>query len=159
MGGSTGECPTGRGPRSGRAPALGDVVGDLAGLDAQTAVVDTRNGLVEVPVAYVTAARLVPPSTADELALEAVAARGWRPRDTELSRLAAARRRRPHPPRQLGAAAAPAELPLAEAAGPASAWYRERGLPLLIRSRSRRGGCSTPSWANAAGRPGPRRTC
>ena len=113
---------------------LGDVVGDLAGLDAQTAVVDTRNGLVEVPVAYVTAARLVPPSTADELALEAVAARALVPAHTEtlsgwLLRADDGRTRRANsvlPLRQL-------KLPLADAVAQASAWYRELGLPLLIR--------------------------
>lgn len=62
---------------------LGDVVGRLAGLDAQTAVVETRAGLVEVPLALVTAARVVPPSTADELALQDVAAQGWPAADTE----------------------------------------------------------------------------
>jgi ribosomal protein S18 acetylase RimI-like enzyme len=60
---------------------FGDVVGDLVGLDAQTAVVATRHGLVEVDLDRIAIARLVPPSTADELALEAVAARGLRPAD------------------------------------------------------------------------------
>jgi GNAT superfamily N-acetyltransferase len=61
----------------------GDVVGELAGLDAQTAVIEARSGLVEVPLALVTAARIAPPSTADELALEAVVADGIRPAETE----------------------------------------------------------------------------
>ena len=61
----------------------GDVVGRLVGLDSQTAVVDTRTGLVEVPVGLVTAARDVPPSTADELELQDVAARGWPAARTE----------------------------------------------------------------------------
>ena len=60
-----------------------DVVGDLAGLDAQTAVIEARTGLVEVPLALVTAARMAEPSTADELALEAVVAEGFRPAETE----------------------------------------------------------------------------
>ena len=62
---------------------FGDVVGDLVGLvglagRAQTAVIETRQGPVEVAVERIAMARLVPPSTADELALEAVAARGLR---------------------------------------------------------------------------------
>src|SRR5256885_15102172 len=60
-----------------------DVVGELAGLDAQTAVIEARTGLVEVPVALVTAARIAPPSTADELALEAVLPDGPRPAQTQ----------------------------------------------------------------------------
>ena len=62
---------------------LGDVVGELAGLDAQTAVLDARAGLVEVPLALVVAARLVLPSTADELALQRAAAAGWRAAQTQ----------------------------------------------------------------------------
>ena len=60
---------------------FGDVVGDLVGIDAQTAVVETRRGPVEVDLDRIAIARLVPPSTADELALESVAARGLRPAD------------------------------------------------------------------------------
>src|SRR5690348_1143577 len=60
-----------------------DVVGDLIALDARVAVVDTGSGFVEVPVEAVAAARLALPSTADELALEAVAARGLRALETE----------------------------------------------------------------------------
>src|SRR5438445_739763 len=60
-----------------------DVVGELAGLDAQTAVIESRSGLIEVPVALVTAARLALPSTADELALDAVVAQALRPAETE----------------------------------------------------------------------------
>ena len=47
------------------------------------AVVDTRTGLVEVPVALVTAARDVPPSTAEELQLQDIAAHGWPAAHTE----------------------------------------------------------------------------
>jgi len=110
-----------------------DVVGDLLGLDAQTAVVDTRGGPVEVPVAHVVAARQAPTSTADELALEAVATRGVRPADTEelggwLLRADHGFLRRANsvlPLRQLG-------LPLDEALARAHAWYAERGLPLVV---------------------------
>jgi N-acetylglutamate synthase len=59
-----------------------DVVGDLLFVDGEVAVVATREGLVELPVSSVALARVVPPSTADELALEATAARGWRPEQT-----------------------------------------------------------------------------
>jgi ribosomal protein S18 acetylase RimI-like enzyme len=118
---------------------FGDVVGDLvelvgpAGRDAQTAVVETRDGLVEVPVALVAAARLAPPSTADELALEAVAARGLRPAETQ--QLGGWQLRADHgftrransvaPLRQLG-------MPLDEALGLAHDWYAARGLPLRM---------------------------
>jgi GNAT superfamily N-acetyltransferase len=113
---------------------LGDVVGDLAGLDAQTAVIQARAGLIEVPVALVTAARLVPPSTADELALEAVLARALVPEHTEqlsgwVLRADDGGTRRANavlPLRQL-------KLPLDEALQRASSWYRSHGLPLLIR--------------------------
>jgi ribosomal protein S18 acetylase RimI-like enzyme len=107
------------------------VVGDLVGLDAQTAVVDTRDGLVEVPVAEVAVARLAPASTADELALEAIAARGLRPAETQplggwLLRADSGFTRRANsvlPLRQLG-------MPLDEALGAAHDWYAARGLPV-----------------------------
>jgi N-acetylglutamate synthase len=112
---------------------FGDVVGDLAGLDAQTAVVQTRAALVEVPVDDIAIARLVPPSTADELALEAVAAKGLRPHETEqlggwLLRADHGFTRRANsvlPLRQLG-------MPLDDALARAGAWYAERGLPLRV---------------------------
>src|SRR4051812_50022403 len=68
-------------PAAGRV-RFGDVVGDLIGLDAQTAVVETRNGPVEVALDCVALAKLVAPSTADELAVEAGSAPGPRPADT-----------------------------------------------------------------------------
>jgi GNAT superfamily N-acetyltransferase len=110
-----------------------DVVGDLIGLDAQTAVVETRTTLVEVPVALVAIARLVPPSTADELALEAIAASGLRPAETE--ELDGWRLRADHgftrrsnsvlPLRQL-------RIPVDEALERAHDWYAARGLPLVL---------------------------
>ncbi len=110
-----------------------DVVGDLVGLDGRMAVIDTRRGLVEVPQEQVSIARLVPASTADELALEAVAARGLRPAETEdlggwRLRADSGFTRRANsvlPLRQLG-------RPLDEALGVAAAWYAERGLPLKL---------------------------
>ena len=41
-------------------PHPADVVGDLVGLDASTAVIETRHGLVEVALDTVTHARPVP---------------------------------------------------------------------------------------------------
>jgi GNAT superfamily N-acetyltransferase len=112
---------------------LGDVVGDLLELDGQDAVIDTRAGRLEVPIALVTIARLVPPSTAAELALDAVGARGLRPAETE--ELGGWLLRADHgftdransalPLRQTG-------LPLDEAIERAHDWYAERGLPLRI---------------------------
>ncbi|MDT4911931.1 MAG: N-acetylglutamate synthase [Pseudonocardiales bacterium] len=112
---------------------FGDVVGDLVSLGAQTAVVDTRHGLIEVPLESVSIARLVPPSTADELALETVAAQGLRPAETEelggwLLRADHGFTRRANsvlPLRQPG-------RPLDEALALAHAWYAERGLPLRL---------------------------
>jgi ribosomal protein S18 acetylase RimI-like enzyme len=112
---------------------LGDVVGDLVGLDAQTAVVETRNGLVEIPVALVSVAKLVPASTADELALEDIVARGWQAAETDhlggwLLRASGGFTGRGNsvlPLRQPG-------VPLDEALTVAAAWYAERGLPLTL---------------------------
>lgn len=112
---------------------LGDVVGDLAGVDGQTAVIASRTGLVEVPVALITAARLVLPSTADELALQATGTRGLRPAETEelsgwLLRADHGGARRANsvsPQRQL-------RTPFDEALQFAHDWYAERGLPLLF---------------------------
>ncbi len=112
---------------------LGDVVGELAGLDAQTAVIETRSGLVEVPIALVTAARLAPPSTADELALEGIVAQCLQPAETYglggwTLRADSGFTRRANsalPLRQPG-------LPLDEMLGRAHGWYARRGLPLRI---------------------------
>ena len=112
---------------------FGDVVGDLVGLDAQTAVIDSRHGLVEVPVELVAVARQVPPSTADELALQRIGALGVRSADTEqlggwLLRADHGFLRRANsvlPLGQLG-------LPLDEALTRAHDWYAARGLPLRI---------------------------
>jgi ribosomal protein S18 acetylase RimI-like enzyme len=112
---------------------FGDVVGDLIGLGAQTAVVDTRGGLVEVPVESITMGRLVPASTADELALEAVAARGLRAADTHelggwLLRADSGFTRRANSVLPLGQPG----LPLDDALAFAHDWYAERGLPLRL---------------------------
>lgn len=109
----------------------GDVVGELAGLDAQTAVIEARSGLVEVPVALVTAARIAPPSTADELALEAVVADGIRPAETEqlggwLLRADSGFLRRANSVLPLR----PVGLPLETALDAVRDWYARRDLPV-----------------------------
>ena len=112
---------------------FGDVVGDLVGLDAQTAVVDTDAELVEVPLDTVALARLALPSTAAELALEAVAAKGLRPAEAEplggwVLRADSGFTSRANsvlPLRQLG-------MPLPEALDTAADWYAARGLPVKI---------------------------
>jgi ribosomal protein S18 acetylase RimI-like enzyme len=118
-----------------------DVVGDLVGLDARTAVIDSRRGLVEVDLDTIAIARLAPPSSADELALEAIAASGWRAAETEqlggwLLRANGGFTGRANSVLPLRAPG----LPLDEALRRASAWYRERGLPLrlLVPTEARR---------------------
>ena len=117
---------------SGR-PQYGDVVGDLVGLDASTAVIDTRRGLVPVALDTIVIGKAAPPSTADELALQTVAAAGWRAADT--GRLGGwllrandgftSRANSVLPLRAPG-------MPLEEALAGARAWYAERGLPLRL---------------------------
>jgi ribosomal protein S18 acetylase RimI-like enzyme len=112
---------------------FGDVVGELVFLDQDTAVLEARAGRIEVPVGLVAVAKLVHPSTADELAVEAVAARGWRAEHTAelggwLLRAASGFTGRANsvlPLRQLG-------MPLEDALAAARAWYDARGLPLVV---------------------------
>jgi ribosomal protein S18 acetylase RimI-like enzyme len=121
----------------GRTPAghleFGDVVGDLLALDAERAIVDGRDGPVEVLRAHIAAARVAPPSTADELALEAIMARGWRAPDTAelggwLLRSAGGFTNRANSALPLR----PPGRALAAALDDAHDWYAERGLPLQI---------------------------
>ena len=110
-----------------------DVVGDLVAIDEQSAVIESRHGLVEVPVALITIAKLVPPSTAEELALERVAAAGLRALERE--ELDGWTLRADHgftsransvlPLRQL-------RMPLDDALAAAHEWYARRDLPLRI---------------------------
>ena len=140
---------------------LGDVVGDLVGLDAQTAVVDTRSGLVEVPVALVTAARLSRRRRPTSWPWRRWPRGRWRPRTPRplsgwLLRADDGCTRRANsvlPLRQL-------KLPLAEALGP--------GVGLVPRARPAaadpRAGRGAPAARRRAGRArlagrGPRRTC
>ncbi|MEP7021494.1 MAG: GNAT family N-acetyltransferase [Pseudonocardiales bacterium] len=112
---------------------FGDVVGDLISLSDETALLDSRAGVVEVQRDRVVAAKLAWPSTADELALEAVAARGWRPEQSGeiggwLLRAASGFTGRANsvlPLRSPG-------VPLDDALVAARAWYAERALPLRI---------------------------
>jgi GNAT superfamily N-acetyltransferase len=115
------------------APRYSDVVGDLLDLDERIAVVETRTGMVEVPVASIAVARLAPASPADELALEAVAARGWRP--AEIEPLGGWLLRANDGFTSRGNSVLPlrtADRPLTEALSAARAWYAARGLPLRI---------------------------
>lgn len=110
---------------------FGDVVGDLVELTSDLATVDTRDGPVEIPTALVAIAKLVPPSSADELAVEAMIARGWRAAETAhvggwLLRA-----------NQGFTGRANSVLPLRsprrsldDAIAEARRWYAERGLPL-----------------------------
>jgi N-acetylglutamate synthase len=110
-----------------------DVVGDLVGLGTDRAVVDTRHGLVEVPLDAVAIARLAPPSTADELALEGVAALGLRPADTE--ELGGWTLRADHGFTRRANSVLPLRrpgMPLDEALGIAHDWYAARDLPLRL---------------------------
>lgn len=61
---------------------FGDVVGDLVALDDELAVIETRAGRVEVPVPLIAVAKLVSPSSAEELAVEDAVAQGWRAAET-----------------------------------------------------------------------------
>lgn len=112
---------------------LTDVVGDLLAVHPDTAVVESRDGPVEVPVPLVVAARVVEPATVDILALEEVAARGWRAADTAsiggwLLRADAGLTWRANSVLPLRAPG----VPVAEALDLAAAWYAERGLPLRL---------------------------
>jgi ribosomal protein S18 acetylase RimI-like enzyme len=120
---------------------FGDVVGDLVGLDASTAVIEGRSGPVEVSLDTIAIAKQAPPSTADELALEATAAAGWRPAETAelggwILRANGGFTGRANSVLPLRAPG----RPLDEALRTASAWYAERGLPLrlLVPTEARR---------------------
>ena len=112
-------------------PQYRDVVGDLLDVGAERALVEHRDGVVMIPLADIAVARLAPPSTADELALEAVAAAGWQPDEVGdlggwLLRAAAGFTGRANSVLPLRAPG----VPLADAIAAARAWYAERDLPL-----------------------------
>ncbi|MGN6608089.1 MAG: GNAT family N-acetyltransferase [Jatrophihabitans sp.] len=112
---------------------FGDVVGDLVDLAPDAAVVEQRGELVRIDPRTVAIARLVPPSTAEELALEAVVARGWRP--AEHAELGGWQLRADQGFTKRANSVLPLRppgLPVGEAIEQAPAWYAERGLPLLF---------------------------
>jgi ribosomal protein S18 acetylase RimI-like enzyme len=118
--------PAARGERA----AFSDVVGDLVALDAARAIVDTRTGPVEVALATVAAAKAAPPSTRDELGLEAVVAQGWRPAESGrlggwLLRANGGFTGRANSVLPLAAPGVPLDTALEDV----GQWYAERGLP------------------------------
>jgi ribosomal protein S18 acetylase RimI-like enzyme len=119
----------------------GDVVGDLVRLDASVAVIETRHGPVEVDLNTIMIGKPAPPSTADELALQAVMASGWRAAETGhvggwLLRATGGFTGRANSVLPLRAPG----IPLEQALGQARAWYHAHGLPLrlMIPSEARR---------------------
>jgi ribosomal protein S18 acetylase RimI-like enzyme len=115
------------------APRFGDVVGDLLAMDEMVARIQTRHGDVDVPRDRIALARLAPPSTADELALEEVAAAGWRPAETAsvggwMLRAAGGFTQRANSVLPLRAPGRPLDEALAVAAD----WYADRDLPLRV---------------------------
>lgn len=114
-------------------PLFRDVVGDLLDLDANRALVEHRGGVVPIPLGEVALARLVTPSTAQELALEAVAAGGWRPDESGavggwVLRAAAGFTGRANSVLPLR----PPGMPLDDALAAARAWYARRAVPLRV---------------------------
>ena len=111
-------------------PRTADVVGDLVALDAGRAVVDSRTGLVEVALADVVAAKPAPPSTRDELDLEATAMQSWRAAET--ATLGAWVLRANDGFTKRANSALPLGQPgtsVADAIERVQAWYHERDLP------------------------------
>jgi ribosomal protein S18 acetylase RimI-like enzyme len=107
------------------------VVGDLLDLDSSRAVIQTRTGVVEVPVAAIDTARLVATSTADELALERVILAGWQPAEVKdldgwVLRASGGFTGRANSVLPLGRP----HRPLEEMIDAARAWYAARRLPL-----------------------------
>ena len=114
-------------------PRLTDAVGDLTGLSADAAIVQTRTGRLSIPLRRITAAKVVTPSRADVLALESVCAKGWRAEMTDeragwLLRANGGFTGRAN-------TALPLRQPttsLADTLDAARAWYADRGLPLRV---------------------------
>jgi N-acetylglutamate synthase len=113
---------------------FGDVVGDLLHLSPRTAVIETREGPVDVPVAHIAIAREAPPSTADILALERICARGWRAAAVEEVGGWLLRADRGFTDRANSALPVGRPESLEETLALATAWYAEHGLPLKIQS-------------------------
>jgi N-acetylglutamate synthase len=110
-----------------------DAVGDLVELDDRIAVVETRSGRVQIARHRVVAAKLIAPSTAEILALEAIAERGWRAAETAdiggwLLRANSGFTGRAN-------SALPLRQPtqtLEDTLASARAWYAARGLPFRV---------------------------
>jgi N-acetylglutamate synthase len=114
-------------------PRWSDAVGDLTGLSADAAIVETRTGRVSIPVSRIVAAKVAAPSRADILGLEAVCAAGWRAAESveRAGWLLRANdgftgRANTALPRH------PATVSLDDTLAAARAWYAERGLPLRV---------------------------
>jgi GNAT superfamily N-acetyltransferase len=112
---------------------LTDVVGRLAAWDDGVLAVERRDGtLVEVPVADVAAAKVVPPEVSAE-DLQRVAQAGWIPWETEALgdwelRASGGITGRANSVRVAGSPG----LPLPDALAVVERWYAERGLPPLL---------------------------
>ena len=111
-----------------------DVLGDLIVLDPVEIVVDTRLGAVTVARADIASARLVLPSTAAVLALEATSARGWRAHEVESNADGWLLRADRGWTGRANSALALRTLrrPLADALGDLRRWYDARGLPARV---------------------------
>jgi GNAT superfamily N-acetyltransferase len=114
-------------------PPLTDVVGLLSSLDADTARVQARTGLVSVAVADIVAARPVAAARRDVLDLERIAAAGWqaahvRELDGWLLRADTSHTRRANSALPL----ASPRRPLSQLLADVSDFYRDQDLPTLI---------------------------
>ena len=111
-----------------------DTLGDLIHLDETTAVLDTRAGRTELRRSEIALVRLVEPSAAHQLALEATAARGWRARTVQTSSDGWLLRADSGWTGRANSALALRTLrrPLAAALTEVGDFYREHGLPVQI---------------------------
>jgi GNAT superfamily N-acetyltransferase len=110
-----------------------DIVGDLVALTDETATVETRAGRRDVPIGQVAVTKVVEPAAAEILALETIAAQGWRPRETFenhgwLLRGDAGFTQRANSVLPQGQLSVPLDAALDEA----RKWYADRGLPLAV---------------------------
>src|SRR5664279_1347779 len=119
-----------------RSDGVADVIGDLESLDADGLAIRRSDGsLVAIDTASVVAARVVGPSPLSARELEGVAGRSWpAAEDAWLGRwwlrAASGFTARANSVRPLGDAGREFD----DALGFATAWYAERGLPVLLRT-------------------------